>query len=57
MTLQITESEQEILHHALLLYLEDIIRATDQLHKLGAVIKNPPAMEINALHAKVISAT
>ena len=55
MTIEITKEEQEILHLALMHYLEVVVKATNELYQLGAVIENPPAMAIKAVHSKIVS--
>lgn len=57
MKIEITKTEQDILHNALIYYLKDIVKATDKLYELGAVIEKPPALEIRELHSKIVSAT
>jgi len=57
MNLNINHTEQDILHEALIQYLEKTLKARDQLISAGGILQHDPVLSIKQLHSKIISLT
>jgi len=56
MKIEITSREQDILHFALIRYLECAVKLADIAFETGCTLDSQPAMEIKKLHSKIASA-
>jgi hypothetical protein len=56
MKIEFVQQEIEILHNALIQYLDIAVKARDQIVSAGGQLAHDPVMDIKRLHSKIISA-